>query len=415
MHHSESLALISQKEENRMKTLAVTTALLVTAFAANAANAPLTLNVYNPGTKSIFPVTSTLISGEKDAILVDSQFQKNDAEKLVEMIKASGKTLTTIYISQSDPDFYFGLDTLVKHFPQAKVISTPQTAYLIDITKDDKLAIWKPQLKNNAPEKLITPTAITSTFIDLEGQKIEIKQDHNSPEHSYLWIPSLKAIVGGVSVTEGMHLWLADSQSLASRDNWIARLNMMQALSPEVVIPGHYLHHPQDRPFDATNLEFSKKYIQTFNQLEMTAKNSDDLIQSMKSAYPQLAGEETLTMNAKVIMGDMPWKTVEPFPGIGKKMTLTYGDTAFELQIKDNKTLLLMGMRGQFKGHKETVNYSATEVSPHVYLIDWHEAKTGSHIVQVDDFKNNISHATVIKKEGKTSHLKGTFTLSDLK
>jgi glyoxylase-like metal-dependent hydrolase (beta-lactamase superfamily II) len=64
----------------------------------------LTLRVYNPGSASLFPVSSTLILGNKEAILVDAQFQKNDAEKLVTLIKKSGKKLSIIYISHSDPD-----------------------------------------------------------------------------------------------------------------------------------------------------------------------------------------------------------------------------------------------------------------------------------------------------------------------
>ena len=88
------------------KRLTLATAAL--AFAAHAAAAELTLDVYNPGEAAIFPVSSVLVSGEKDAILVDAQFGKGQAEQLVQKIRASGKHLTTIYISHGDPDYYFG-------------------------------------------------------------------------------------------------------------------------------------------------------------------------------------------------------------------------------------------------------------------------------------------------------------------
>src|ERR1051325_1771389 len=91
------------------------TALLLSLALAGAAQAkdaaqPLKLDVYNPGDKGIFPVASVLVQGERDAVLVDAQFAKGDAQKLVEKIKASGRHLTTIYISRGDPDYYFGLD-----------------------------------------------------------------------------------------------------------------------------------------------------------------------------------------------------------------------------------------------------------------------------------------------------------------
>ena len=56
----------------------------------------LAFHVYHPGAKAIFDVTSTLVTGEKDAFLVDAQFQKQYAEELVQLIKDSGKELKVI-------------------------------------------------------------------------------------------------------------------------------------------------------------------------------------------------------------------------------------------------------------------------------------------------------------------------------
>ncbi len=134
----------------------------------------LTLRVYNPGSASLFPVSSTLILGNKETILVDAQLQKNDAEKLVSLIKESGRKLKIIYISHSDPDYYFGLEALAENFPDAKILSTPQTAYLINASKEDKLALWASKLKEK-PSKLITPTPIQENYLDLEGNKIVIE------------------------------------------------------------------------------------------------------------------------------------------------------------------------------------------------------------------------------------------------
>jgi hypothetical protein len=52
----------------------------------------LKVKVYNPGSKAIFPITSTIIYGDKDAMLVDAQFQKQYAEQLVKEIKPQVKT-----------------------------------------------------------------------------------------------------------------------------------------------------------------------------------------------------------------------------------------------------------------------------------------------------------------------------------
>ena len=73
-----------------------------------------------PGEKAIFAVSSELLVGQREAMLIDAQFSRADAEQLVKRIQASGKTLSTIYISHGDPDFYFGLDVLKAAFPRRR-------------------------------------------------------------------------------------------------------------------------------------------------------------------------------------------------------------------------------------------------------------------------------------------------------
>jgi glyoxylase-like metal-dependent hydrolase (beta-lactamase superfamily II) len=132
-------------------TTLLTSALLTLGLVSQAHESPLKLDVYNPVTAGIFPVSSVLVTGKKDAILIDAQFGKSQAEKVVEKIKASGKTLTTIYISHGDPDYYFGLDTIKTAFPNAKVLAAPQTVAHIKETVEGKKAYWDPILAADAP------------------------------------------------------------------------------------------------------------------------------------------------------------------------------------------------------------------------------------------------------------------------
>ena len=100
-------------------------ALLLPLFASPVFAAPLQLDVYNPQEKAIFPVSSTLVSGPKEAILFDAQFSTKDGEKLAQMIRNSGKKLQAIVITSGDPDFYFGLQPIVNAFPEVKILATP--------------------------------------------------------------------------------------------------------------------------------------------------------------------------------------------------------------------------------------------------------------------------------------------------
>ena len=144
----------------RLKNFILAAIFAIVALSANAKG--LSLKVYNPGTKAIFPVSSTIVYGKKDAALIDAQFQKQYAEEVVKEIKALKKNLKYVFISYNDPDFYFGLDVIHKAFPEAHILSTAQTAYLIEASKDFKLNVWKDQLKSDAPDSLIVPQIVDS-------------------------------------------------------------------------------------------------------------------------------------------------------------------------------------------------------------------------------------------------------------
>ncbi|MEG8055043.1 hypothetical protein QP185_20710 [Sphingomonas aerolata] len=83
-----------------------------------------------------------LIWGATEAVLVDGGFTLPDGRALVEAIKATGRKLTTIYVSQSDPDYYFSLGPIKAAFPDARVLAAPDTISAIKANVDKKLATW---------------------------------------------------------------------------------------------------------------------------------------------------------------------------------------------------------------------------------------------------------------------------------
>lgn len=279
-------------------------AMLVTGM-ATAQAAPLQVSHFNPGENSIFAVSSSFISGEHEMMLVDAQFQKNDAQTLVDTIKASGKKLTLVYISHSDPDFYFGLDVIKQNFPQVEIVATQTTVDDIKASMEGKLAYWGPILKDNAPNQLVLPKVVTTNSFSIDGEQVLIEGlEDTHPKHTFLWVPSAKTITGGVEVFDNTHVWIADTQSIESRQAWLAHLDKMSALSPETVIPGHYLGKAR---FDQRAINFTRDYIHAFENAAKTAKNSADLIAKMLALYPQIPSDVGLEISAKVIMGEMRW------------------------------------------------------------------------------------------------------------
>lgn len=275
------------------------------AFAAD----PLSISVCNPGEKGIFAVSSEIVSGPQEVLLVDAQFSTADAAALVEQIKATGKTLKTVYVSHSDPDYYFGLETIRAAFPDAKIVATPQTVAAIEASKDGKLAFWGPILKENAPKSVIVPEALEGDTLTVDGEVLKIVGlDGPTPERTVLWVPSSKAVIGGIPVVANEHVWIADTQTPQSRADWKATLDAIAALEPVTVVPGHYaLNADGSEPFTLASVQFTRDYLDAFEAEAAKAGDSTALIAAMQQRYPGLAGEDSLTTSAKVVKGEMKW------------------------------------------------------------------------------------------------------------
>ena len=208
---------------------------------AAAAASKLTWKHFPAGENGFFRAP-VLISGAREAVLVDGGFTLPDGKALAEAIQASGKTLTTIYISQSDPDYYFSLAPIKAAFPLAKVIAASATLAAIKGNVEKKLATWGPQLKENGPQTLsdiVMPEVFDGQSLVLEGQSIEIAGVDGLENRRYLWVPSLQAVFGGVLVFSGVHVWTADTQGAEGRAAWVKALDAMAARKPAAVSYTH--------------------------------------------------------------------------------------------------------------------------------------------------------------------------------
>jgi len=264
----------------------------------------LKLQVYNASENS-FGVASTIVSSKTDAVLIDAQFTLADAEKVAQEIKNSGKTLKTIYVSHGDPDFYFGLEVFKKYFPEVTVYASPATVEHIKATAQKKLEIWGERLGKNITSNVVLPQVLNGNSIDLEGQKLEIIGLEEFPTKTFVWIPSIKTVVGGINVFgTTFNLWMADAQTTEARKQWISVLDKIESLHPTIVIPAHA---KSETAFDISTVKHTKSYIQFYEEALKTNKTSEELIKTLKAKYPTLTFDIALQLGAKVNTGEMKW------------------------------------------------------------------------------------------------------------
>ncbi|MDA9476545.1 beta-lactamase [Bradyrhizobium sp. CCBAU 65884] len=298
--------MLSRRRIMKTSLAAGAAALFAAADVGHAAEAKLSWKHFPAGPNGFFRAP-VLLSGPTEAVLIDGGFSYPDGRALVEAIKASGKKLTTIYISQSDPDYYFSLKPVREAFPNAKVLAASATLAAIKANVEKKLAVWGPQLKENGPQTLadvVLPEAFDGASLAVDGEAIEIVNAEGLANRRYLFVPSLNAVFGGVMIFSGVHVWTADTPTKEQRAAWVANLDKIAARKPSLVVPGHMA---SGVAVDLSAVEHTRTYLLAFDEELAKAADSAALKAAMKARFPNLGMGVALDIGSKVAKGEMKW------------------------------------------------------------------------------------------------------------
>lgn len=234
------------------------------------------------------PTSSTLIYGEKDAILVDSQLTVEAAKALLEWLIASGKQLTHIYVTHGHGDHFFGSAMVLKKFPAAKLVAIPEVVERMrnEVTPERLHGLWNKLFPGQIPTET-PPVAepLHDNSLELEGHKLTVvKTGHTDTDDSTtLWVPSIGLAVVGDAVYANTHPFLGESGSKAARAGWIAALEKIAALSPRWVVGGH---SDPEKGFDPKAIQETKEYLLNFDKLALETKTAVELYNRMLQLYP---------------------------------------------------------------------------------------------------------------------------------
>ena len=285
-------------------SIAFTSALAITAAGSlpAAAETRLTATVYTASPTG-FLVNSTLVAGDREAILIDGQFSLADAHRLVAAILESKKTLTTVYVTHSHPDHYFGLNAIKQAFPKVKIVATPSVVKEIQATWKAKVKQWSPVYGDLIPQQPILPTPLPAASLTLEGQTLEIKHGvGDAADTTYVWIPSIKTVVAGDIVFRGVHPWTAEGKADA-RKAWIKTLDDITALGPEVVIAGHKDPKLDDKP---AGLKATRDYLEAFDAAVASSSTPAEVQDKLKKKYGDLQLDIILQIGAGAQFAPVP-------------------------------------------------------------------------------------------------------------
>ncbi|HEV2729946.1 MAG TPA: MBL fold metallo-hydrolase, partial [Terriglobales bacterium] len=242
------------------------------------------------------PITSTLIFGEHDAVLVDAMTTVAEAEALADWVALHNRHLETIYITHAHFDHFYGLSILLDRFPGARAIATAKTVNAMQqiylSPPVERLA--RRMFPGQVATKLVAPEPYECDTFTLEGQELRIiEQGHtDSADTTSLYVPSIGLIVAGDVVYNQCRMYVGDTTP-ESRKNWIAALDRLAALNPAKVVAGHKKPGASDSP--STILE-TKRYLQDFDRLQKTATSDQELFDKMTELYPHWVANQSWLM-----------------------------------------------------------------------------------------------------------------------
>src|ERR1700724_1966819 len=247
-------------------------------------------------------IFSTVISGERDAVLVDTPITVEQARALANWVVASAKKLTTIYATHGHGDHFFGTSIVLSRFPGARFVARPDVIKVMrQQTSPDSLAtFWNPRFPGQISSHPAIAEELSGNVINLEGHDLVSLPlgFTDTAGTTCLHVPSMGLIVAGDAAYNGVHLHLSESPDEQKRQEWIAALDKMESLKPRAVIAGHKRVGNDDSP---GILGETRKYIRDFERLAMQTTTARDLYDQMLKLYPEWGNRGALWTSVRAV------------------------------------------------------------------------------------------------------------------
>jgi glyoxylase-like metal-dependent hydrolase (beta-lactamase superfamily II) len=233
------------------------------------------------------PITSTLILGRHDAVLIDPPLTTTQAGEVGDWIVASGRELRQIYITHGHGDHWFGAIPLLQRFPGVTVAATKGTAELMQAQNEPQFRadFWDRVFPGQVPAGELEVTVVDERGFELDGVALNpVEVGHTDTDATtMLHVPEMGLLVAGDVVYNGVHLYLTESGGVTGIDEWLAALDTAEALNPATVIAGHKDPRAFDNP---SQIQATRRYLTDARGLLESSESAGVFYEAMLRLHP---------------------------------------------------------------------------------------------------------------------------------
>lgn len=250
------------------------------------------------------PSTSTLISDDDGALLVDCLITERAARELAAWVKSHHRELGYVYITHPHADHFLGLPEILTVFPEARPVALAESIPAMEEqTSPGYMRIWSGFFPGQLTGKPVVPAPLAGTTVPIGGTTATLLPvgTTDTGNSSIVHVPGLSLIVSGDVVYNRTHMWMRASTP-ETRASWMRALDTVATVEADTLIAGH--RNPQAPDDDARRqISESRRYIADFEAALERSSSPAELIDRMTAAYPDLANPYTLWVAAYDLLG----------------------------------------------------------------------------------------------------------------
>jgi glyoxylase-like metal-dependent hydrolase (beta-lactamase superfamily II) len=247
------------------------------------------------------PVSSTLICGREDAVLVDPGFTSAQAELLGDWIEQQHRIVTDIVITHGHGDHWFAADLVAERF-DARVVATGATIARMYENVAMRPLLWD-KVYPGIPQSPVTAVTVPDNRLTLEGHDVLIVEvgDADTRDNSVVHVPDLALVVAGDVVYNGAHLYLGESAVAGTFTAWRQAIDNVAALDARSIVAGHRNQRCDD---DAKRtIAETMHYLDDADELLRTEETAVGFFTKKVERYPNHLGRAVLWAGAAALYG----------------------------------------------------------------------------------------------------------------